>query len=149
MLQTLDHLWREHIVMLEHLRQVIGLRGYGQPDRFNEYRSQALKLFEAMVANLREAVTSQLMRVEIVQPARELASKVEGAVRSAVSDKSTVRQSKSPLVAATPAVPIPTGDTSANIPFDPKNPASWGKLSRNELCPCGSGKRYKHCHGHS
>ena len=67
LLQTLDHLWREHLVMLEHLRQVIGLRGYGQRDPLNEYKSEAFNLFEAMVANLREAVTSQLMRVEIVQ----------------------------------------------------------------------------------
>ena len=67
LLQTLDHLWREHLVMLEHLRQVIGLRGYGQRDPLNEYKAEAFNLFEAMTSNLREAVTSQLMRVEIVQ----------------------------------------------------------------------------------
>ena len=67
LLQTLDHLWREHLVMLEHLRQVIGLRGYGQRDPLNEYKAEAFNLFEAMIANLREAVTAQLMRVEIVQ----------------------------------------------------------------------------------
>ena len=65
LLQTLDHLWREHLVMLEHLRQVIGLRGYGQRDPLNEYKAEAFNLFEAMSTNLREAVTSQLMRVEI------------------------------------------------------------------------------------
>ena len=67
LLQTLDHLWREHLVMLEHLRQVIGLRGYGQRDPLNEYKSEAFQLFETMIQNLREAVTAQLMRVEIVQ----------------------------------------------------------------------------------
>ena len=67
LLQTLDHLWREHLVMLEHLRQVIGLRGYGQRDPLNEYKAEAFELFEAMIAHLREAVTGQLMRVEIVQ----------------------------------------------------------------------------------
>jgi preprotein translocase subunit SecA len=67
LLQTLDHLWREHLVMLEHLRQVIGLRGYGQRDPLNEYKAEAFALFEQMVAHLREAVTAQLMRVEIVQ----------------------------------------------------------------------------------
>ena len=67
LLQTLDHLWREHLVMLEHLRQVIGLRGYGQRDPLNEYKAEAFSLFEAMIAHLREAVTGQLMRVEIVQ----------------------------------------------------------------------------------
>ena len=68
LLQTVDHLWREHLVMLEHLRQVIGLRGYGQRDPLNEYKAEAFSLFEAMMARLREAVTGQLMRVEIVQP---------------------------------------------------------------------------------
>ena len=67
LLQTLDHLWREHLVMLEHLRQVIGLRGYGQRDPLNEYKAEAFNLFEAMSQSLREAVTAQLMRVEIVQ----------------------------------------------------------------------------------
>ncbi|MDU6726821.1 MAG: hypothetical protein E6471_08860, partial [Bradyrhizobium sp.] len=68
LLQTLDHLWREHLVMLDHLRQVIGLRGYGQRDPLQEYKSEAFTLFEAMIAHLREAVTAQLMRVEIVPP---------------------------------------------------------------------------------
>ena len=73
LLQTVDHLWREHLVMLEHLRQVIGLRGYGQRDPLNEYKAEAFSLFEAMMARLREVVTGQLMRVEIVQqpPAEE------------------------------------------------------------------------------
>ena len=76
LLQTLDHLWREHLVVLEHLRQVIGLRGYGQRDPLNEYKAEAFSLFEAMVAHLREAVTAQLMRVEVVQspPAEEAAA---------------------------------------------------------------------------
>src|ERR1700692_3857074 len=65
LLQTLDHLWREHLVMLDHLRQVIGLRGYGQRDPLNEYKAEAFNLFEAMSQSLREAVTAQLMRVEI------------------------------------------------------------------------------------
>src|SRR5438477_1418175 len=67
LLQTIDHLWRGHLVMLEHLRQVIGLRGYGQRDPLNEYKSESFNLFEAMISKLREAVTAQLMRVEIVQ----------------------------------------------------------------------------------
>ena len=75
LLQTLDHLWREHLVMLEHLRQVIGLRGYGQRDPLNEYKAEAFSLFEAMVAHLREAVTAQLMRVEIVQQPRGAAAR--------------------------------------------------------------------------
>ena len=68
LLQTLDHLWREHLIMLDHLRQVIGLRGYGQRDPLQEYKSEAFSLYQAMTAHLREAVTAQLMRVEIVPP---------------------------------------------------------------------------------
>src|SRR6187431_788665 len=71
LLQTLDQLWREHLLMLEHLRQVIGLRGYGQRDPLNEYKSESFNLFEAMIGKLREAVTAQLMRVEIVQAPSE------------------------------------------------------------------------------
>src|SRR4029078_2240345 len=67
LLQSLDHLWRAHLGMLEHLRQVIGLRGYGQRDPLNEYKAEAFSLFETMMSRLREAVTAQLMRVEIVQ----------------------------------------------------------------------------------
>src|SRR5207244_4414422 len=79
LLQTLDHLWREHLLMLEHLRQVIGLRGYGQRDPLNEYKSESFHLFEAMIQRLREAVTAQLMRVEIVSqpPAGEEAPPVD------------------------------------------------------------------------
>src|SRR6185369_14046517 len=64
LLQTLDHLWREHLVTLEHLRQVIGFRAYGQRDPLNEYKSEAFVLFEAMLANLREEVTGRLMHLQ-------------------------------------------------------------------------------------
>src|ERR1700755_2307572 len=66
LLQTLDHLWREHLLMLEHLRQVIGLRGYGQRDPLNEYKSESFQLFDGLMQHLREAVTAQLMRVEML-----------------------------------------------------------------------------------
>ena len=75
LLQTLDHLWREHLVTLEHLRQVIGLRGYGQRDPLNEYKSESFTLFEHMLARLREAVTGQLMHVELAQPGRSAAAR--------------------------------------------------------------------------
>src|ERR687894_3280818 len=74
LLQTLDHLWREHLVTLDHLRQVIGWRGYAQRDPLNEYKSEAFQLFEGLVGHLREQVTGQLMRIEVVfqQPEPEL-----------------------------------------------------------------------------
>jgi preprotein translocase subunit SecA len=146
LLRTLDHLWREHLLMLEHLRQVIGLRGYGQRDPLNEYKAEAFNLFEGMTAGLREAVTAQLMRVEIV------------------SAPSPEDQANLPYMEAHKIDPI-TGEDEMNVPSlapalagngngaeraasrDPKNPASWGKVGRNEPCPCGSGKKFKHCHG--
>ena len=70
-LQTLDHLWREHIVNLEHLRSVVGFRGYAQRDPLKEYKCEAFELFQAMLGNLRQAVTAQLMRVELVREAAE------------------------------------------------------------------------------
>ena len=141
LLQTLDHLWREHLVMLEHLRQVIGLRGYGQRDPLNEYKAEAFSLFEAMIGNLREAVTSQLMRVEIVQqpPAADEGSQLPYMEAHKV-DPTTGEDE----MALAPTL-ASAGDVA--VQRNPKDPTTWGKVGRNEECPCGSGKKYKHCHG--
>jgi preprotein translocase subunit SecA len=137
LLQTLDHLWREHLIMLDHLRQVIGLRGYGQRDPLQEYKSEAFGLYEAMTAHLREAVTAQLMRVEIVPPEDQ-----QPALPPMEAHKFDPNTGEDELAfAGASLVPAATADR------DPKNPASWGKVGRNEDCPCGSGKKYKHCHG--
>jgi preprotein translocase subunit SecA len=138
LLQTLDHLWREHLIMLDHLRQVIGLRGYGQRDPLQEYKSEAFNLFETMIAHLREAVTAQLMRVEIVPP--EQPPEPLPAMEAHKYDPNTGEDA----LAFANASLVPE---SAAADRDPKNPASWGKVGRNEDCPCGSGKKYKHCHG--
>jgi preprotein translocase subunit SecA len=137
LLQTLDHLWREHLIMLDHLRQVIGLRGYGQRDPLQEYKSEAFSLFEAMVAHLREAVTAQLMRVEIVPPEEQqpVLPQMEAHKFDPTTGEDELAFANASLVPA------------ATANRDPKNPASWGKVGRNEDCPCGSGKKYKHCHG--
>jgi len=143
LLQTLDHLWREHLVMLEHLRQVIGLRGYGQRDPLNEYKAEAFSLFEAMIANLREAVTGQLMRVEIVQqPPAEDTNKLPYMEAHKVNPD-TGEDEMAP--ARAPAL-VGNGN-GAPAERKPNDPATWGKVGRNEECPCGSGKKYKHCHG--
>jgi preprotein translocase subunit SecA len=143
LLQTLDHLWREHLVMLEHLRQVIGLRGYGQRDPLNEYKAEAFSLFEAMVAHLREAVTAQLMRVEVVQaPPAEEASKLPYMEAHKV-DPTTGEDEMAPALA-----PMLVGNgNEAQAERKPSDPSSWGKVGRNEVCPCASGKKFKHCHG--
>jgi preprotein translocase subunit SecA len=152
LLQTLDHLWREHLVMLEHLRQVIGLRGYGQRDPLNEYKQEAFHLFEAMIQQMREAVTAQLMRVEIMQappePAPENLPYMEahhlnpatGEDEMAMSDGTVAAMARS-AGATLARNPAPTPERN------PKDPATWGKVGRNEVCPCGSGKKFKHCHG--
>ena len=143
LLQTLDHLWREHLVMLEHLRQVIGLRGYGQRDPLNEYKAEAFSLFEAMVAHLREAVTAQLMRVEVVQaPPAEEPSKLPYMEAHKV-DPTTGEDEMAPALAAA----LVGNGNGAQAERKPNDPSSWGKVGRNELCPCGSGKKFKHCHG--
>jgi preprotein translocase subunit SecA len=138
LLQTLDHLWREHLIMLDHLRQVIGLRGYGQRDPLQEYKSEAFGLYEAMTAHLREAVTAQLMRVEIVPPEEQ--QPVLPAMEAHKFDPNTGEDEMA--FANVSLVP-----DAVAADRDPKNPASWGKVGRNEDCPCGSGKKYKHCHG--
>ncbi|OCK57935.1 preprotein translocase subunit SecA [Bradyrhizobium sp. LMTR 3] len=138
LLQTLDHLWREHLIMLDHLRQVIGLRGYGQRDPLQEYKSEAFGLYEAMTAHLREAVTAQLMRVEIVPPEEQ--QPVLPAMEAHKFDPNTGEDE----MAFASASLVPEAIAADR---DPKNPASWGKVGRNEDCPCGSGKKYKHCHG--
>ncbi|MFK8249970.1 preprotein translocase subunit SecA [Ancylobacter terrae] len=144
LLQTLDHLWREHLVTLDHLRQVIGLRGYGQRDPLNEYKSEAFQLFEAMLARLREAVTAQLMRVEVMTapPEPEPLPPME----AHHIDASTGADELGYASAADFGEPtlVPSGGEPVR---DPNNPATWGRVGRNEACPCGSGKKFKHCHG--
>jgi preprotein translocase subunit SecA len=145
LLQLLDHLWREHLVMLDHLRQVIGLRGYGQRDPLNEYKAESYNLFEAMSQNLREAVTGQLMRIEIVsQPPPEELPYMEAHKVDPSTGEDELAYANAPLQ------PAFAGNGNGNggaAERNPRDPTSWGKVGRNEVCPCGSGKKYKHCHG--
>ncbi|HXD44345.1 MAG TPA: preprotein translocase subunit SecA, partial [Pseudolabrys sp.] len=148
LLQTLDHLWREHLVMLDHLRQVIGLRGYGQRDPLNEYKAEAFALFESMVAHLREAVTAQLMRVEIVQqPTAEEQAQLLPAMEAHKADPSTGENEMALAAPMTAAAVAAGADTAVMAERNANDPTTWGKVGRNEACPCGSGKKFKHCHG--
>jgi preprotein translocase subunit SecA len=146
LLQTLDHLWREHLLMLEHLRQVIGLRGYGQRDPLNEYKSESFNLFEAMIAKLREAVTAQLMRVEIVQAPPEDEQQNLPYMEAHKVDPATGEDEMSFANASLAPAMAGNGNGAASA-VNPKDPTTWGKVGRNDACPCGSGKKYKHCHG--
>jgi preprotein translocase subunit SecA len=124
---------------------VIGLRGYGQRDPLNEYKAEAFSLFEAMMSRLREAVTSQLMRVEIVQqqpeeqPTQQLPY-MEAHKVDPTTGEDELAPALAPMLAG-------NGNGGAQAERNPNNPASWGKVGRNEPCPCGSGKKFKHCHG--
>jgi preprotein translocase subunit SecA len=149
LLQSLDHLWREHLLMLEHLRQVIGLRGFGQRDPLNEYKTEAFQLFEALIQRLREAVTAQLMRVEIMQapppePPPESLPYMEAHHINPATGEDEFAMSDA---VATMARNAGAATAAAAAARNPKDPTSWGKVGRNEVCPCGSGKKFKHCHG--
>ncbi|MCC0004494.1 MAG: preprotein translocase subunit SecA [Methylobacteriaceae bacterium] len=150
-LQVLDHLWREHLVVLDHLRQVIGWRGYAQRDPLNEYKSEALDLFRGMMERWDEITTGQTMRVEVAfEPAPNELPPMEGHHFDASTgeDEMALAEINARIAAgdfapqALLAPQAPSGPTR-----DPSDPSTWGKVSRNEACPCGSGKKYKHCHG--
>ncbi|PZV33851.1 preprotein translocase subunit SecA [Mesorhizobium kowhaii] len=145
-LQTLDHLWREHIVNLDHLRSVVGFRGYAQRDPLQEYKGEAFELFQAMLGNLRQAVTAQLMRVELVRQAAEAPPPEAPDMFGTHIDGSTGENDFDGGETALLVRPE-TNAIVAPEDRDPNNQATWGKIGRNEACPCGSGKKYKHCHG--
>jgi len=131
LLQILDHLWKEHLLQLDHLRQGIHLRGFGQRDPLNEYKREAFGLFEAMLANLRQTVTQVLAHMEI----REPSAPQPATAPEAIAEK------REPAMAM-------AGAAEADSPArDAGRPESWGKVPRNAPCPCGSGKKYKQCHG--
>ncbi len=136
LLQTLDHLWREHLVTLDHLRQVIGWRGFAQRDPLNEYKSEAFDLFNKLIVQLRQQVTGQMMRVEVVfqNPDEHMQSGDTGYHEQGYLPSAD-------MIGLPPLEDVPPADR------DPNNPNTWGRVGRNESCPCGSGKKYKHCHG--
>ncbi|HEY6630955.1 MAG TPA: preprotein translocase subunit SecA [Rhizobiaceae bacterium] len=148
MLQTLDNLWREHLVNLDHLRSVVGFRGYAQRDPLQEYKQESFELFQTMLTNLRQAVTAQLMRVELVREAAEAPPPQAPETYGHHVDGTTGEDdfAEADFGGASVSV-LADSRTVAPEERDPNNPASWGKVGRNEPCPCGSGKKYKHCHG--
>ncbi len=153
-LQTLDQLWRDHLVTLDHLRQVIGWRGMAQRDPLNEYKSEAFDLFRQLIAQWHEAVIAQMTRIEVrfqqpdpapppmqfqhLDPHTGLNEAGFGDISEPIGgggfSSAEVSMVAAPLFA----------DVAER---DPKDPKTWGKIGRNEACPCGSGKKYKHCHG--
>jgi preprotein translocase subunit SecA len=144
LIQTLDAVWKEHLYALDHLRQGIGLRAYGQRDPLNEYKSEAFALFTAMLVELKERVTTMLARVELA-PERPLAPPpMTRMVESHAEPQSALAE----LALAEPAAPPRMTMAPSRTPeVDPNDETTWAATPRNALCPCGSGKKYKHCHG--
>jgi preprotein translocase subunit SecA len=142
LLQTLDHDWREHIVNLDHLRQYVGLRGYGQRDPLNEYKSEAFELFETLLAKMRTDVVRQLMHlqinVEAPPPPMEFAARP---MQASHIDPLTGEDEMAPQE---PRLRVSRYE---DVPVNPNDPSTWGKVQRNAPCPCGSGRKFKHCHG--
>ncbi len=135
LLQTIDAKWREHLVTLEHLRSVVGFRGYAQRDPLNEYKTEAFTLFESMLNSLREDVTRKLAQIRPLSDAE----REEMQRRIAEEQKARDRAVAAPNAENRPT-PLVEG-------FDETDPATWGNPGRNEPCPCGSGRKFKHCHG--
>jgi len=131
-LQMIDQGWRDHLAQLDMLRHGVNLRAYGQKQPLLEYQREAFGMFQEMLAGLRERVTTILSRVQIrTEPAPEdLQPKLPKAAQGGVDDAVAIQNQVVPPERR-----------------DPRNPATWGRLSRNEPCPCGSGKKFKHCHG--
>jgi preprotein translocase subunit SecA len=150
LLQILDQKWRDHLLSLDHLRQAVGLRAYAQKDPLREYQREAFNLFDHMLGSVREAVTQMLMHVEIRVDAADLLAR-----RQQERQKTMQEQRSDPALAAPPSASQQIGDwqqTTISRRTDPSerdaaNPDTWGKVGRNEPCPCGSGKKYKQCHG--
>ncbi|MBN9557725.1 MAG: preprotein translocase subunit SecA [Alphaproteobacteria bacterium] len=146
LLQTLDHDWREHIVNLDHLRQYVGLRGYGQRDPLNEYKQDAFELFEGLLAKLRADVVRQLMTIQInVEQPPEIEQRPPLQMFASHVDPLTGEEEVggNDAFADTPVRVVRVKDVTP----DPNDPSTWGKVQRNAPCPCGSGRKFKHCHG--
>ena len=144
LLQTIDSKWREHLLTLEHLRSVVGFRGYAQRDPLNEYKSEAFQLFESMLDSLREDVTKQLGQVRPMTEEEQKAMMAQLAERQAAMAQAA--EGASPQADGAPTPPV--GDPEKARPgFVESDPSTWGNPGRNDPCPCGSGKKFKHCHG--
>jgi preprotein translocase subunit SecA len=138
-LSLLDQLWKDHLLTLDHLRQGIGLRAYAQKDPLNEYKREAFGLFEELLDNISERVTTILSHVELqMLPPEGLTPRAPADMHEGHED---------PAFANAPQQAQGLTPVASPAERDPQDPATWGRVGRNEPCPCGSGEKYKHCHG--
>jgi preprotein translocase subunit SecA len=135
LLQSIDGKWREHLLTLEHLRSVVGFRGYAQRDPLNEYKNESFHLFETMLDSLREDVTKKLGQIRPMTAEEQQTMAEQMAIEQAARE-----------VEAAPATPAPTAEALA-AGFVENDSSTWGNPGRNNPCPCGSGEKFKHCHG--
>jgi len=139
LLQVLDARWREHLGQLDHLRSVIHLRGYAQRDPLNEFKTEAFALFSRMLLDLRTSVTRSLMRLQVEAPAPAAPPPVGPAALVETHLDPATGENEMDVVHVRATPPSRAGQQPEG--------GEWGRISRNALCPCGSGKKYKHCHG--
>ena len=145
LLQAIDGKWREHLLRLEHLRSVIGFRSYAQRDPLNEYKTEAFQLFESMLESLRVQVTEQLSRIRpLTKEEQEQMMAQMLAQQQAQAGQAKISVAPKAAAAASPAVAMAGARMDG---FDEADPATWGNPGRNDMCPCGSGEKFKHCHG--
>ena len=137
LLQTMDAKWREHILTLEHLRSVVGFRAYAQRDPVNEYKSEAFQLFGSLLDGLRGEVSEKLAHI---RPMTE--DEQQAMLQQMIAQRQAQAAAATPVAAD--ADPAPTGGGEG---FDETDQSTWGNPGRNDPCPCGSGKKFKHCHG--
>ncbi len=147
LLQGLDQHWKEHLLNLDHLRQGINLRAFGQRDPLNEYKTEAFAMFELMLLQLRESVTQTLSLIDMATP-----EGVQSVLMGPKTDPSKIKETRTdPALMGTGGMgmeqPAPTPPRIINAALDKNDPATWSTVSRNAPCPCGSGKKYKYCHG--
>ena len=172
LLQILDQSWKDHLLTLDHLRQGIGLRAYGQRDPLNEYKAESFEMFENMLASLREQTTQLLSHVELrvagpdeedspvperrapqmQETRRDPALARAGAGASADEPPALPPgggggRAPAPREAGEPAQATAGNGTVRRAAFDQRNPETWSRVGRNAPCPCGSGRKYKRCHG--
>jgi preprotein translocase subunit SecA len=145
LLQAIDINWREHLQNLDAMRSMIGLRSYAQRNPLNEFKTEAFSLFEHMMDNLRGEVTRQLMLLRFERP--PAAPEAPRDMQETHIDPRTGRNEMDGAEGQPVAPRIAPTQRRAPTPADPNKPETWGRVARNQACPCGSGKKYKHCHG--
>ena len=153
LLQTIDGKWREHLLTLEHLRSVVGFRGYAQRDPLNEYKTESFQLFEGLLDSLRTDVTQKLSQIRPMSQEEQQAMVAQMAEQQRRTQAATAPVAIAPAVAPAAMAPVAVAAAEAVVPGVPRqgfveaDQATWGNPGRNDVCPCGSGKKFKHCHG--